>query len=209
MSDQPSNRKAFEGLLMNVRGPYMSALFQAYTRMKARAEAGLVRGFCEMSMWVDADTEAERDPMQRVLYDLAEIHPDGTVHPIEVLTREHVQLPPTLYRVRPTLAIEVETFMWSSCVLVVRDEADKAAAVAHAWYVRWFDRETGGHPYRGIVHFMESERDGDQTAIHLDLGSAPEVAMLELVDELASAGVREGLLFAPPGDLERARGNAA
>ncbi len=209
MSEQPRDRKAFEGLLMNVRAPYMSALFQAHARLKARAEAGLVRGFCEMSTWLHADGETERDPMQRILHDLAELHPDGTVHPIEVLTREHVQLQPTLYRVRPTFVIEVATFMWSSCVLVVRDEADKAAAVAHAWYLRWFDRDTGGHPYRGIVHFMESERDDDQTAIHLDLGSAPEAAMLELVDKLASAGIREGRLFAPPGDLERARGETA
>jgi hypothetical protein len=62
------------------------------------------------------------------------------------------------------------------------------------WFWRWFrkDEDGDGDSFLGAVHFLsDPEASGEKVAFEVDLGSAPVEAFEELLDAVASLGVKQ------------------
>ena len=99
------------------------------------------------------------------------------------------------------MSVSVSPFTWDWLALGLDGDAVVASSTCAQWFLRWFDAEDAQAPaddgLRGVVHFM-----GDPVAtvsgidLRIDLGSAPDEAVDDLLFALAGAGIAAARLRA-------------
>lgn len=106
----------------------------------------------------------------------------------------------------PREIVRSETVKVGACQVLIRDFAWDALTLTaqglplarfdstcKAWFLRWFDPEdknpASAAGLYGVVHFMSDPMPEHAVVrTQLDLGSAPVVALTEVIEELASMG---------------------
>ncbi len=93
-----------------------------------------------------------------------------------------------------TMSVSVAPFTWDWLAIGIDGDPVVASNACAQWFLRWFDAEDAQAPaadgLRGVVHFM-----GDPAAtasgidLRIDLGSAPDEAVDDLLFALAEAGI--------------------
>jgi hypothetical protein len=102
--------------------------------------------------------------------------------------------------------VTIEPFTWDWALVAVAGlSLDHGGPVLRDWFMRWFDEEDAKAPdasgLQGVVHaMMDPVSVGDGFEVTIDLGSAPGVAVDDLLTRLALAGARSLRLGAPPVD---------
>jgi hypothetical protein len=204
-----TDRRTLEAHLTKVRGPYMKALHRAVAESTARAGAEGLHVVVEAELRGADGEQILDDPLDRCRYDVLEIGATGA-QPIKVYCRDLVASPSATFRIAPGFELDVHVFVWNACVVVIEEApSDATLAEVRAWFTRWFDHDSGGQPFSGRIHFMELETVETAMLIRLDLGSAPERALIELLDVLAAGGIRKLTLATPPADLELLAGGSS
>ena len=93
--------------------------------------------------------------------------------------------------------ISLAPFTWDWMNLrVVGLSLQQSSSVVAKWFMRWFDPEDqnllDSDGLRGVVHFVSDPEDfGGAIGFKIDLGSAPERALEDLLFALADAGAQE------------------
>jgi hypothetical protein len=92
------------------------------------------------------------------------------------------------------MSVSIAPFTWDWLGLGIDGDAVVASNTCAQWFLRWFDAEDAQQPgadgLHGVVHFM-----GDPAAtasgidLRIDLGSAPDEAIDDLLFSLAEAGI--------------------
>lgn len=97
----------------------------------------------------------------------------------------------------PPAVVHLSPFRWDWVTLRVAGLSPaKASASASQWFARWFDGDDANSPTAeglyGVVHFLsDPEVAGQSVTYQLDLGSASEAALEDLLSCLADAGASE------------------
>jgi len=97
----------------------------------------------------------------------------------------------------PPAVVHLSPFTWDWVTLRVAGlSSTQASASVTQWFARWFDGDDANSPTAeglyGVVHFLsDPEVSGQSVAYHLDLGSASEAALEDLLFCLADAGASE------------------
>jgi len=99
------------------------------------------------------------------------------------------------------MAVSVAPFTWDWVVLEITGDAALASQVAADWFLRWFDvedeRESDAQGLRGIVHYMGDPQPVDGgIELRIDLGSAADESVDDLLFSLAEAGMSAARLHA-------------
>lgn len=99
------------------------------------------------------------------------------------------------------MRVSVSPFTWDWLSIAIDGDAAKARQACADWFLRWFDEQDARAPsddgLRGVVHYL-----GDATVTptgieqRIDLGSASDESVDDLLFSLAEAGMREARLGA-------------
>ena len=92
------------------------------------------------------------------------------------------------------MSVSVAPFTWDWMSMGIDGDAFVASNACAEWFLRWFDTEDDQAPaadgLRGVVHYMgDPVVTGSGIDLRIDLGSAPDEAVDDLLFSLAQAGI--------------------
>lgn len=166
----------------------MARVRASYAQELASAIRGRRPSFCEAVLRRSDGSPAtahERDTPVRVDY----LDANGSRGMVDSKTR--IAFDEFSFALNRT-TVEVAPFGWDWLALTVEGDAQVAEATCRRWFMHWFDpddkKAPGPDGLLGVVHFMdEPVIRGKELVLRLDLGSAPEAALEELLLLLADA----------------------
>ena len=92
------------------------------------------------------------------------------------------------------MSVSVAPFTWDWLALGIDGDASVASTACAQWFLRWFDAEDAQVPaadgLRGVVHYMANPvATATGIDLRIDLGSAPDEAVDDLLFALAEARI--------------------
>ena len=172
---------SLDEILSRARDHYVEQLTAFVRELRANGK----RGGAEVKLQLSEDS-----PLFQRLYCLDYIENDAEgVRPIDMLPDRLLRFDPASFK-RRAVTIHVESICWDDVQL----SFDGTTPNLDAWFGVWFDPEEKNFDataeLSGRIHSLGTGNG----LITVDFGSAPAQALLELIDVLGAAGVREIVL---------------
>ncbi len=184
-----------------VRGTYVSALMQGIIELRETTEGELL---VEPSMDTDNPRVGRGLPWRA---DAVEIAPDGASESIRLTGVEYdLTWAPDTYAFPGGLVAQVESFAWDECTIVgTPAPAPEDCAPLAQWFLHWFQQRSpdAQDTHLGVVHSSSRpEIRAGYIEVHVDLGTAPPEALVELLGVFGALGVRDALVYTPERALD-------
>ena len=168
----------------------MGAIRSSYAEVLAKAVAGHAPALSEAALrHADGTLKTNGQPPLPHRFDA--FHADGVNRMVDA--ERQLRFDAFSFPING-MTVSVAPFTWDWLGLEIVGDPLVAGAACAAWFLRWFDEEDENEPdadgLRGVVHYM-----GDPRAIEggielrIDLGSAPDEALDDLLFALADAGI--------------------
>lgn len=167
----------------------MQAIRASYVEVLAEAVAGRDLVFREAALRrADGSLALDGVPLTPVRVDLVEAGDSRMVD-----AKRRLDFEPFSFELSG-MQVAVSPFTWDWLAIAIDGDAAAATRVCADWFMRWFDpedeREPGDDGLRGMVHCLtDATATATGITLHVDLGSAPDEAVDDLLFALAEAGM--------------------
>ena len=168
----------------------MGAIRSSYAQVLAEAVAEHAPALREAALrHADGTLKADGQPPLPHRFDA--FHADGVNRMVD--SERQLRFDPFSFPI-DGMTVSVAPFTWDWLDLEIAGDPAVAGAACRAWFLRWFDEQDENEPdadgLRGVVHYMSDPlavQDG--IGLRIDLGSAPDEALDDLLFALADAGI--------------------
>jgi len=87
--------------------------------------------------------------------------------------------------------IEINAFPWFHCTLEIYPDAGPVAGLLDLWFLKWFVPRHQPDPLSNVIHRLEKiNNDSIKDVFHIDLGTAPACALIELFYLVCKINIR-------------------
>jgi hypothetical protein len=169
-------------LLDRIRRPYIDQLSHAATGPGFHVEPVMRRADGSVAGDGLLDTPCRCDLVRKAMGGIQSVNATGCIR----LEPVHLAL--------DGVPVSISAFPWDWLTLRIAGIPDADAnALMRNWFLRWFDRDDenprNADGLYGVVHSLDDPvRVGGNLRFHIDLGSAPAGAVLQLVEDLLQHG---------------------